>query len=439
MSTRAFRVGLVLILALALVVRVALAERYEEIDPVTDALDYDRHAASIAEGHGYPVSMATGEPGGPSALRPPGYPYFLGAVYKLSGTDDVRKRWSYARAAQALLGTAVVGLLALIALQLWGRREALVAGGMAAVYPPLLLSGTALLTEPLFMMLALAGVAVILHYRGRDDRARWLILAGVLAGLAALTRANGVVLIAVLALGAWIVRPRLSWRSLAAPAIVAASAALVIAPWTIRNASELDAFVPVSTQAGFALIGQYNQYSAENRATWIAPWDAPHVEHLFFRDEPLGEVELERRLRERAIDYAIEHPAHIAASLFWNGLRYLHLPPGDALRDVEDEAAWSGEPPTLAKVSVFAFWALLPAMVLGAFTPAGRSIPLFVWITPALLVLSTVFVVALQRYGVPVDIFLILIATPAVVSTWDRLFGRPADVHDRAACGWLRD
>src|SRR5438105_8750844 len=106
-----------------------------------DPADYQRFAVSIAAGHGYPKSLyAPG--GGPTAFRPPGYPYFLAAVYAVAG-DHI----NLARVLQALLGTISVGLIGLIALRLFGRRAALIALVLAAIYPPLVLSSSTLISE----------------------------------------------------------------------------------------------------------------------------------------------------------------------------------------------------------------------------------------------------------------------------------------------------
>ena len=85
---------------------------------VHDAIDYDHHAASIAQGHGFATSY-----GRPTAFRPPAYPIFVAGVYKVVGTDSKPDRVRWARLANALVGTGIVALIGLIALQLWGRRR----------------------------------------------------------------------------------------------------------------------------------------------------------------------------------------------------------------------------------------------------------------------------------------------------------------------------
>ena len=424
--------ALAAVLIAALLARGAAAHHYR-YTPSTDTKDYDRHAVSIADGRGYPPASGFSGGTGPSAFRPPLYPYFLAGIYKLSGTADPAKRWSYGRYAQAVLGVVVVALIALIALQIWGRPESITAGAIAAVYPPLIFAGTSLLTEPLFLVLMLAGVSATLRYR-KDSRWRWLILAGLCAGLCSLCRTNGVIVIVALAAGVWIVRPRFSRRALARPAALVLTGLAVVAPWTLRNAVELHAFVPLTTQNGFALAGQYNPVAGADRATWLPPFDVPQYRHVFFRkvDRPhepprfvssgISEVELQSRLTDLAVNYAGDHPGHVLAATFWSTLRFFDLWNPVAME--REAARFSGEPPGLAQASVYAFWLLGVLAIAGCFTAAARRVPRFIWLIPILTLASVILVYGDSRYRLPAEPVFILLATAAVTTAWHRLRSR---------------
>src|SRR5687767_1347015 len=100
----------VVLLIVAMVVRVGLIAATDDYRAVTDAADYDRHALSIAQGHGYPSTVELfGH--GPTAIRPPGFPHFLAAVYKVSGVKFPHRRQAAGRLAEAITGTLVVGLI----------------------------------------------------------------------------------------------------------------------------------------------------------------------------------------------------------------------------------------------------------------------------------------------------------------------------------------
>ncbi len=418
MSRRSFNLALGAILVIALGVRVFAAAEVNSIAPQSDAADFDRHALSLAAGDGYPEALeVTGGPG-PSAFRPPLYPLVLTPVYAVVDVDDESERWLAARLQQALIGAAIVALIALIAFQLWGRRPALIAAAIAAVYPPLIHAGTSLLTEPLFTAMLLAGVAAVLHYRERDERLRWVVVAGICAGLAALTRGNGLAVVLALALGAWIVHPRLSLRAVAGPAVVVGCAALVVAPWTIRNAIVVDAFVPVTDQAGVAIGGQYNDISKANNWSWVGPWGVPGYASLYEGD-PRGEVELGRELTDRGLDYAFDHPGAIPAVALRNTLAMLSL--RDPIELERSSAPVVGEDPGLAEASVYSFWVLGLVAIAGAFTAAARRIPAFVWALVPLVIASVMFVGGSARYRAPLEPLVILLAASAIESLYARL------------------
>src|SRR4051812_41146548 len=206
--------ALLLILAVALIARLAVIVATPDFHPIFDAAHYDRLGASIADGHGYPGQFV---PPTPSAFRPPLYPFALAAVHLLGGG------WTAGRLLGALLGVLTVLLVAAVAERLWSRRGALGAPAVTALFPPPLLVNASLLSESLFVPLALAVLLATLQYR-RSGAARWALAAGVLCGLAALTRVNGLVLVVAAAAGMWGGPPRWSARALAAPAVVVAAA-----------------------------------------------------------------------------------------------------------------------------------------------------------------------------------------------------------------------
>ena len=78
-----------------------------------------------------------------------------------------------ARIANAFVGTGIVALIGLIAFQLWGRREALVALALGAVYVPLILVGQSVMCEPLFVLCLLGAIAAVLARHGLPLGDRW--------------------------------------------------------------------------------------------------------------------------------------------------------------------------------------------------------------------------------------------------------------------------
>ena len=417
-------VAAVLLVAAALVIRLDYVGSTPDRPLVHDALDYDGHAVSIAQGEGYSDDLAYGRP---TAFRPPGYTYLLGGVYNLAGVEHEpeRERVHVARRAQAVIGTVLVAFVGLLAAQLWGPVVALVALGLAAIYVPLVTMSGTVMSEPLFALFMLASLCAALQHRRSRHRLRWALLAGLLAGASILTRANAMILLLPLAAAVWDVRPRLSVRALAPPVALVAVAVLALVPWTIRNFRTLDQFVPVSTQLGSALAGTYNDEARtdpDRPASWRSLRGVPSYADLFGKVRQTNEAVLERRLRARATRYAFDHPGYVAQVAFWTTVRALELDGIDWSRHtastVSIDEVWADR-------GVYCFWVFAVLALAGAFTPLARRAPWFVWAFPALMYLSVVFlVIETPRYRTPLDPFIVLLAALALVTAGRRLARR---------------
>jgi 4-amino-4-deoxy-L-arabinose transferase-like glycosyltransferase len=379
---------------------------------------------SIAQGEGYSDRLATGRP---TAFRPPGYTYLLGGVYRLTDVWEKPKpeRVVVARRMQVVIGTVLVAMIGLLAAQLWGTVVALVAMALAAVYVPLVTMSGTVMSEPLFVVFMLGALSAAVQYRRSAHRYRWALVAGLLAGAAILTRANGVILLVPLAFALWDRRPRLSVAALGPPAALVIVAVLAVSPWTIRNARAFHAFIPVTTQLGSALAGTYNEEARTDPvrpASWRSLRHVPSYADLYGRLRETDEAVLERRLRRRAEGYALDHPFYVAQVAFWTTLRGFEL---DGMDWSIHTAATVSIDATWAKRGVWCFWLFVVVALAGAFTPLARRAPWYVWAFPALMYLSVVFlVIETPRYRMPLDPFVVLLAALAVVTAGGRLATR---------------
>ena len=382
------------ILVAALAIRVAWVLATPDYQLVHDALDYDNHAASIAAGDGFALSY-----GRPTAFRPPAYPIFLAGVYWFTGGSDLVA----ARIANAFVGTGIVALIGVLAFQLWGRREALVAMALGAIYVPLILVGQSVMSEPLFVLCMLGAIAAALK--------RWALLAGVLMGLAILGRANALILLLPLAIAVW--------RGPKPAVVLVLAAVLTVAPWTIRNAIVLDHFVPVSTQFGSALAGTYNSNARadkENPASWRSLKRVDDYQPLFSKIQTTNEAVLEKQLRDASLEFIKEHPAYVGKVAFWTSRRMLDLAGMDwSIHTASTISAGR----TAAITGVVCFWIFAVLAVIGAFTQRARAAPLWFWAVPLLMYLGVVFlVVETPRYRTAIDPFIVLLAALALTRRW---------------------
>jgi len=391
--------------------------------PWGDPVDYQRHAAFLAEYNTYPPS-AHAAPGSPAAFRPPAWPYLLAGVYKVTGV-----RWTAGRLCAAVLGALSVLLVYLIASAAVGQVAARWAGWIAAVFPPMVFLAGSLVVESLFVPLVLTAVWATLQARGSPHRLRWAALAGVACGLAALTRTNGLVLLAPVAIGLALAsgfrfrRPAL--RPLLAPAVALVVAFVTIAPWTIRNAAAFDEFVLVSTQGGYSMAQVWNSEADSPGPMRGAPHFGPvePYQHQAGTDE----VELDRELREQATDYARNHPGYVVELAGLNVLRMFKL-----AGDESFTFFWNRERDMTGSRRVIDSLGLAVIVLLVCVALTGRrsrrllgEAPWWLWLFPALLLTSVMFLFGNPRHRAEIDPFLVL-AAAAALTVW-----RPGQLRPR--------
>lgn len=247
---RAAVVVLAAILLLGLGLRVA--EAWDGRAPVYDAQGYARIAANLETGDGFTLGAEATQP---ASNYSPGLPLFAAGVYELSG--GVHER--LARLVLALLGTLAVLFTYLIGRRLSGVLAGLVGAGVVAIYPALLEYQGMLMGEPLAATLLSGAVLAMLWAADEGRRTAGWIAPGLLLGALILVRPEYLAISLPIAIVVFARTGRDGWRTgLAQALIMSLGLALVVVPWTARNAVALDRFVPVSTGGGQVLFsGSY--------------------------------------------------------------------------------------------------------------------------------------------------------------------------------------
>jgi 4-amino-4-deoxy-L-arabinose transferase-like glycosyltransferase len=326
-----------------------------------------------------------------------------------------------------------VWLIALIATRIWGWRMGFVSAGIAALWPPLVMVGSSLLSESLFIPLLLAAVWAALVYRD-ERRLRWAVAAGVFVGLLSLTRGNGFLMVIPIGCLLWVARPRFSRGALLTPLAMLAVAIVVLIPWTVRNYSEFHSLVPVTTETGYGLAGTYNATAQADKrfpGLWLPP--LPQMHQAFLVHPDANEVLVSSTLTHEATHYIRQHPTSLITTFYWNTLRLLNLTGPDVERAF---AGGEGYPLWLAVLSVYALWVLLALCLVGLSRRALRAAPLALWGCPLVIWLTTAPLLGLTRYRSPADPFLIFVAALALVAGWDR--AAPLRARLQGGAGRLR-
>lgn len=175
---------------------------------------------------------------------PPGYPYFVGALFALFGSLAAVK------AVQCLVGALLVPAVGLVAWRVGGPAVGRAAGWIAALYPELIWFAAHFWSETLFLTLLWWALERALA----ADACRSLRLAvwaGLLWGLAVLTRETVLYFTPLLAL--FLLGRHPERGSLKRAAAFALIALVSVSSWTLRNWTVYQAFIPVSTAGGLNL------------------------------------------------------------------------------------------------------------------------------------------------------------------------------------------
>ena len=198
-------------------------------------------------------------------------------------------------------------------------------------------------------------------------------------------------------------------------------AAACLAPWTIRNAIVMDAFVPVATNASATL------WSGHHAGATGGQTYPPESYYLQFDQEPpLRELQSGKALRNDAIEYMFTHPLH---ELQLIPLKLIHLNRGDSyaldwVNDAPREAPIA--PINVERIGVLAdigYFGLLAFFLLGS-VMLGRRF----WGTRIGRVLAASFFTALflygflyygnYRYRLPYEPLMVLVAATFVTRVW---------------------
>jgi 4-amino-4-deoxy-L-arabinose transferase-like glycosyltransferase len=374
---------------------------------IKDQVSYNALAHSIIEGRGYsfdqfwyPFTPANTPTAHWSFL----YPLYLALVYLVFGPNVLA-----ARLIQAIIsGILSTWLFYLLGRKLFGQRAGLLSAFLGAVYAYFVFHDAALMTESFFAIGVLASFTVSLSIVEAQKAGahrhqliyHWLLL-GVILGATAVLRQT-ILLWAPFLFGwlLWKTRRRTSLVGAAAAVLVVA---LFVLPWTIRNYMVYGAFLPLNSNAGYAL---YSALHPDHGVQFVQDYPAPIPQEI----KRLNEARLNSILTRQGIEFVLQDPT-----------RYFFL--------------------TLSKIPIFFnFWFssasnftsnLFRVLSFGLYLPfflyglllsirdwrKGSLIYLFVFIYSAIHILTWASI----RYRLVIDAALMPFAALAVMDLLDRL------------------
>jgi hypothetical protein len=393
-----------------------------------DELDYSALAANLAHGKGYVLPWhGRGPHSGelrPTAFRAPLWPALLAGLYRVTGTS---------RFAARLLNVALDGLtcalLVPLGALLWRPRTGVVAGAIAAIYPPLWVNVFRIHSEVSFTTALVLALLLAERLRRRPSLPRAGAL-GLALGAVALGRPNG--LLVAVALAWWAAATVRSLGRRTAFAIggtCVGAAALLVGPWMLWSSVALGEAVPITTQGGSVLGGYYSPAMLDRARPDWGSWDFFRVIRAY-ADAP-DEATFDRGLQGAGRRWIAGHPAGTLRLIGMHVQRYF-----DLYWELKGRRTIVYYPTRYddANMAVIVSWWLAAGLAGAAVWRLRSRLAPFVpaLITFGALAFSGVMFGASTRFRAPAEPVVVLLGATLLTSRLhrvDRVATRPAPAH----------
>ncbi len=320
-----------MIVGFALAIRIAavlLTGELLERDMSLDASSYHAIAQNLVEHHIFSSPFDPPyHPDQSGTFRPPLTPFFLAAIYAVTGVNLL-----WGQMGLAVISALTCGLTYRLGAQLFDPNIGLLAGVLSCCYPLLLLFVLLPLTEGLSIFLTLALLNVL--YDEQAGRMRPIMLIGLIFGLLLMNKAaNIVVFPCLLVWTLWHVPGSYFARGMKIGLIVVTAAVLIL-PWTLRNLAITGTFIPINSNGGWTFYLGNNPHTEKNlialeRGTsngWIPPQEV----YLPFRDLQFGDTRAyETRSLQLGWQFIVQRPATFLnfavrkLKIFWSPYRHI--------------------------------------------------------------------------------------------------------------------
>ena len=362
-----------------------------------DSLYYSFQAKQNAQGEWFRLVFTNG----PGAEHPPLASLLMTPASLLPHVE------SWQRATNTLLGIAVVPLIALLGQRLGGRRVAVIAAFVAAVYPNLWINDSLVMSESAAVFFVVLALLCAWRFQQRFDYRSAIMTGGVVA-LAALTRSELILLAPLLALIGFRAQARLEWLKRAVVMLVVVGA--VIAPWMLYNSTRFDASVLLSANEGGTILG--SNCDATYGGPTMGGWLTTCLSDVVIQPNE-DASELSRREHQIAVRYMRAHVRRLPMVVGARLLRTADLYGLDDLvfLDVADQRgrvpSWSG---------IISWWILAPIAVVGWWRNRRRCG--WILIAPAISVFATAAVFyGAHRLRAPLEPVVVVCAAMAIAGS----------------------
>lgn len=350
----------------------------------------------------------------PTAGHPPLWVLFLSGV-TLVGLKSIFSQ----QLVGALIGASGVLAVGWAGKQMSNPRTGLLAASLAAGYAFLWLNDGLLMSESLVIVLTASAIGIAIRFN-RTPSWFWGVSLGLVGGLAALTRAELLLALPLLALPilrkegfSYIQR----FRLYAGVGIVALA---VLSPWVVRNITSFEEPVLLSNGSGI-LLAQTNcdeTYFGDKKGYWEYLCGLPQP--VGPDGQPVDEATRDAEYRQRGLKYASQHWAHLVTHAAPRRVARLWgvYAPIDQLRA---DKLVEGRSYPISMLGYFQYWVLIPLAIAGAIhlRRSGKPLlPIMIW--PSLATLIALLAMGATRYRVPAEVSLVLLAGALLDHVFER-------------------
>jgi len=384
-----------------------------------DSFYYHYGANLLVDGRGFPdpIELLQRHNEVPGAAHPPAYIVAL-AIPSLLRLDTflAHQIWS------CIIGAGTVALVGVAGREIAGARVGLVAAFLAAAYPNVWFYDSVVMSET--AILFTTALTILIAYRfARRPSVGFAVGLGVSVGVAALTRAESILLVPLLIVPLVLWLRDVDWRRrLQLLAVAAGTTLATIAPWVGYNIVRFEHPVFLSSNLELTLLSANcdDTYSGPFLGFWALKCGTQFV-------PPKGDASVQARFyRDKVRDYVDDHKSRVpVVVLAREGRTWGFFNAGQQITidQIEDKEL------NTSRIALGMYYAFVALGVVGVVALRRRGVPL----TPLLAMIGAValtvgFVYGTTRFRAPAEVSLVLLASVGIDAAIRRI---GALAHDR--------
>jgi tetratricopeptide (TPR) repeat protein len=277
--------------------------------PTIDPLFHDLWAKQIASGD----LLGSGP-----FFRAPFYAYLLGAIYAVFGPS-----FTAAKIIQHIIGAFSCSMIFIIADRYFSRKIAVLSGFIASFYLVFIYFEDELLLDSLLVLFSVVLILILLRLYD-DPRRRLFLAAGIILGIASITRPNFLVMLPVIAI--WVVYAfdLAIKEKITGLIILTAGCALIISPVTVRNIVVGNDNVLIASQGGINFYIGNNERASGYTALMpeFGPtWQYSDCEYLAKLEtgrlgQEMKQSEVSAFYYKKALNFVLDRPLQWSSLIF---------------------------------------------------------------------------------------------------------------------------